>query len=575
MSTGVLASAEMRNLQWGNRICRARDMGKAMIQRLRSLLTAPIFADEESTRLGRLVHIIGLVLGLSGFLSLLCNAWAGQWLVVWALAFAEGCALLVLWFNNRGWQKAAFHLLNLGLLGTATFLIYTSDEGFRDVAILVYPSTLVVAALLLRRRAFVALTLTAILCVSGGVLAEVTGWRVTAFSSRTSILDLIDVVILLTITATLASLLSENLRQSLARARQSGAALRESEERLRQLASATFEGIGITEQGRIIEVNEQLAEMHGYRADELVGRPVTDCVAPTSRERVAERILQGHAEPYEHLALRKDGSTFPVEARGRVMAFRGRRVRVTAVRDITQRQQAEEQMRKSREQLRALLSRLQSSREEERTHIAREIHDHLGQLLTALKLDLRALERRIAGLGDQELRAALTGKLLSARAIADETIESVQKIASELRPGILDRLGLAAAMEVETQTFQGRTAIHCDWSAPQEPVAISQELATASFRIFQEILTNIARHSQATKVAVRLALTGDILVLEAADNGVGIQQKDLENPKSLGLLGMRERAAMLGGAVAFDRNPGGGTRVTVQLPLNRQPRHDA
>jgi signal transduction histidine kinase len=160
------------------------------------------------------------------------------------------------------------------------------------------------------------------------------------------------------------------------------------------------------------------------------------------------------------------------------------------------------------------------------------------------------------------------GKLVSARELADETIESVQKIASELRPGILDRLGLAAAMEVETQAFQARTTIHCDWSPPEEPVTISQELATASFRIFQEILTNIARHSQATRVTVRLARNGDILVIDAADNGVGIQQKDVQNPKSLGLLGMQERAAMLGGAVTFDRNQGGGTRVTVQLPLN-------
>jgi PAS domain S-box-containing protein len=532
-----------------------------MIQPLRSLLAAPIFADEESTRLGRLVYVIGLVLGLSGIISLVSNALASQWTVVGALAFAETCALLVLWFNYRGWQKAAFHLLNLGLLGTATFLIYTSDEGFRDVAILVYPSTLVVAALLLRRPAFIALTLTAILCVSGAMLAEITGWRVTAFGARTSIRDLIDVIILLTITATLASLLSENLRQSLARARQNQAALRESEERLRQLANATFEGIGITEQGRIIEVNEQLAEMHGYRPEELVGRPVTDCVAPQSREQVAERIGKGQTKPYEHLALRKDGSTFPVEARGRVMTFRGRQVRVTAVRDVTQRQRSEEQ-------LRALLSRLQSSREEERAHIAREIHDHLGQLLTALKLDLRAVERRISGVADPDLRTALADKLLSSRELADETIESVQKIAYELRPGSLDRLGLASAMEIETQAFQARTSIQCDWSPPQEPVALSQELATASFRIFQEILTNIARHSQATRVALRLARNGDILVIEATDNGVGIQQKDIENPKSLGLLGMQERAAMLGGAIAFDRNAGGGTRVTVQLPLD-------
>jgi len=169
---------------------------------------------------------------------------------------------------------------------------------------------------------------------------------------------------------------------------------------------------------------------------------------------------------------------------------------------------------------------------------------------------------------DVEVQTALTGKLLSARQLADETIESVQKIASELRPGLLDRLGLAAAMEAETQAFQARTAIRCDWSPPQEAVALSQELATTSFRIFQEILTNIARHAQATRVAVRLARSRDLLVIEATDNGIGIQPRDVQNPKSLGLLGMQERASMLGGVVTFDRNPGGGTRVTVRLPLN-------
>jgi PAS domain S-box-containing protein len=539
-----------------------------MIQRLRSVLAAPIFADEESTRLVRLVHIIGLVLGLSGLIPLIREAWAGHRSVALVLAGTESCVLLVLWLNHRGWQKVAFPLLILDLIGTATYFLCTSGEGFRNVALLVYPSTLVVAALLLRRRAFILLTVTCILCVGGVVLAEVYGWRVTLFSARTSIGDLVNVVVLLAMTAALAGLLSEHLRDSLTRARRNEAALRESEERLQQLANATFEGIGIAEQGRIIEVNEQLADMHGYRPEELVGRPVTDCVAPQSCEDVAERIREGRTEPYEHLALRKDGTTFPVEARGRVMTFRGRQVRVTAVRDITQRHRSEEQLRESREQLRALLARLQSSREEERTHIAREIHDHLGQLLTALKLDLRGLERRIAGVADVEVQTALTGKLLSARQLADETIESVQKIASELRPGLLDRLGLAAAMEAETQAFQARTAIRCDWSPPQEAVALSQELATTSFRIFQEILTNIARHAQATRVAVRLARSRDLLVIEATDNGIGIQPRDVQNPKSLGLLGMQERASMLGGVVTFDRNPGGGTRVTVRLPLN-------
>jgi PAS domain S-box-containing protein len=670
-----------------------------MTKTIQSLLVAPVFADEEKTRVGRFVHIISLGLMLGGVIPILHNAWAGQWPSVAALAVAEGCVLAVLWLNRTGRQGSAIHLLVLGLLATATGLLCISQEGFRDVAILVYPSTLMVAALLLNRRSFISTTVTAIACVSGVVLAEISGWLVTPFSAHATWRNLADVVILLSLTAVVSGLLSKSLRESLARARRDEAALRESEQRLQQLAGATFEGIGITEQGLIIEGNDQLARMLGWDVTELVGRPVQDFVAPQSRESVLEHIGAGGSEPYEHTALRRDGSTFPVEARGRVMTYRGRQVRVTAIRDITERKQAEAALRKneamlssilnsvpqsifwkdragvylgcnevfaravglgapalvagrtdfdfpwtgaeaeayraddrevmeakrpkthiieplqqadgkrlwvdtskvpllgadgqvygvlgvfediterkqaekrlqqSRERLRALSSRLQSLREEERTRIAREIHDHLGQMLTALKLDLRSLERRISGMAETDLRTALAGKVTSATALADETIQSVQKIASELRPGILDRLGLAAAIEAEAQAFQDRTGVHCEWVLPQDPVAIPASQATAAFRIFQEVLTNVARHAQATRVAVRLVCEADNLLLEVSDNGIGIQKGDLENPKSLGLLGMQERAAMLGGQTTFGQPGGTGTTVTVRLPLREK-----
>lgn len=236
-------------------------------------------------------------------------------------------------------------------------------------------------------------------------------------------------------------------------------------------------------------------------------------------------------------------------------------------RELADRARAEQHLERSREQLRALSSRLQSLREEERTRIAREIHDHLGQLLTALKMDLRTLDRRISSLGETELRAALQSKIAEATELIDETITSIQRIASELRPGILDRLGLAPAIEVEAQAFESRTGIHCQWSLPADLVAIPPDHATAVFRIFQEVLTNVARHAQATQVTVRLCSEGDSLLLQVMDDGVGIQERDMQDPKSLGLLGMQERAAILGGKITFSGRAGTGTTVTVRLPL--------
>jgi PAS domain S-box-containing protein len=209
-----------------------------------------------------------------------------------------------------------------------------------------------------------------------------------------------------------------------------------------------------------------------------------------------------------------------------------------------------------------------ASQEAERTRIAREIHDHLGQLLTALKLDLRSLERRASVLSDIDMRTAFTSKINSAKELADETITSVQKIASELRPGILDRLGLAAAIEVEAQAFEARTGVSCRCTVPQEAGEIPQDRATAAFRIFHEIITNVARHAHATEVNIQLGVNAEALELTVADNGVGVPANRFKNPKSLGLLGMRERAEILGGQIEFRKPDGGsGTVVAVRLPL--------
>ena len=227
-----------------------------------------------------------------------------------------------------------------------------------------------------------------------------------------------------------------------------------------------------------------------------------------------------------------------------------------------ERDRAEREIRNSREQLRNLSAHLQSVREEERTRMAREIHDELGQGLTALKMDVSWLNRRLL-----EEDATFKNKLTSMEEVIDRTIETVQKLSGELRPGMLDDLGLAAAIEWQAEEFQNRTGIKCEVYLSPEETLLNRDQSTTMFRIFQETLTNVIRHARATKVEVRLEEQNGSIVLEVADNGRGITQSEISDPKSFGLIGMRERVYFLDGEVTIVGSPGKGTRIKVTLPL--------
>jgi signal transduction histidine kinase len=231
-----------------------------------------------------------------------------------------------------------------------------------------------------------------------------------------------------------------------------------------------------------------------------------------------------------------------------------------------ERHRAEAQLRQSHEQLRALSMHLQDVREEERIRIAREVHDELGQALTGLKLQLTWLLGRLPP----------TPKLLheKTRLIAeriDETIQTVRRIATELRPGVLDSAGLSAALEWQAREFESQTGIRCRVDSSLDESSMNQALNTAFFRIFQETLTNVIRHTQASTVDVRLFEAAGQVVLEVQDNGRGITDHQVHNTKSIGLLGMRERAALVGGEVHFHGVPGKGTTVTVRIPSPAEP----
>jgi signal transduction histidine kinase len=210
--------------------------------------------------------------------------------------------------------------------------------------------------------------------------------------------------------------------------------------------------------------------------------------------------------------------------------------------------------------LRNLAAHLLSVREEERARISREVHDELGQSLTAVKMDLAWLAGRLPRRNSQMLK-----RIRSTRQLADSIIQSIRRISTELRPAVLD-LGLAAAVEWQVQDFQARSGIQCTVRLLTREV-VASNASTAMFRIFQETLTNVARHAKATRVEVVLQKQRDRLVLLIRDNGRGFDQEDPSLSKSLGLLGMRERAAILGGQVNISSAPGKGTTVTAWIPL--------
>lgn len=224
---------------------------------------------------------------------------------------------------------------------------------------------------------------------------------------------------------------------------------------------------------------------------------------------------------------------------------------------------ANDELRSSREQLRALSAHIQSAREQERMRIAREIHDELGQMLTALKMDVAWMRKNL----DQS-HPALQNKLDAMAQLIDGSVQTTRRISADLRPSILDDLGLVAAIEWQLQEFQARSGVRCHFAPTLEAIDLSPECATAVFRIFQETLTNVARHARATRVEVTLESAAGDLLLQVSDNGRGITETELLDPESFGLIGMRERVHLLAGEIQIGGTPAKGTIVTVRIPLD-------
>lgn len=351
--------------------------------------------------------------------------------------------------------------------------------------------------------------------------------------------------------------------------------LGQSEERYRSIFENAVEGIfQTTLDGRYITVNPALARMYGYDSPDDMIATITNIasqlyVDPGRRDEFI-RLMQEHEKltGFEALVYRKDGSFIWIsenvravrDAAGVLVGYEG------TVEHITERKLAEVRLRATLEELRMLGGRLATVEEEERTRIARELHDELGVGLTCLKIDLSRLASSMGDSVSAEARANLGDKVRSMVEQVDGTIAAVQRLVTQLRPALLDNLGLVAAIEWQCHDFQKRTGIPSTCVTSADDIAMEPERATALFRICQEALTNTARHAQATAVTIKLESHNDSLQLVVADNGVGIPNRKVSDRRSLGLLGMKERAASFGGEVTIQGDPDKGTTVIACFP---------
>ncbi|TFW29441.1 PAS domain-containing sensor histidine kinase [Duganella callida] len=363
------------------------------------------------------------------------------------------------------------------------------------------------------------------------------------------------------LTARLAWRLGWHCARSAAASKRSGGIIRHASDAI----------ISTNERQIILQANPAAAAMFGTTVQAMQGAPLQQYIPREQRQNnhntfhyfgdtgIRLRMKGRRTSDYAVTGLKAGGQHFPLEGSISTLDEDGRRIYTIILRDITERKQVQEQLEQSYSQLRELSAALQTIREEERKHIARELHDDLGQLLATLRGDLALLQRHAAkDPAARKLQAGMDDLLMSA-------ITSLRRIASNLRPRALDEGGLYFALQSLRHEFTARNNIACTLDANEEELILDDAYSTAIFRIVQEALTNIARHAEARKVALSLRRKDHVLHVRIHDDGRGIAEKDMDKASSFGLIGMRERVWGLHGDIAIVSD--GGTRIVIRLPL--------
>ena len=319
-----------------------------------------------------------------------------------------------------------------------------------------------------------------------------------------------------------------------------------------------------------VRVNETFVALSGTTKEEAIGSKCYEVFRGPlchTKDCPLVCILENNRRvEHDVEKTRKDGNKIPCIVSA--TPFRGPEGHIIGIvedfKNISERKKSEQALIQSHERLRELTSHLQVVREDERALIAREIHDELGQALTALKMDVHWLRKRLSG-----EKQGLIDKADAMSGLIDSTVYSVRRICAELRPRLLDDFGLSAAIEWEAEEFAKRTDIECEIHSDPEDMTLSHEISTAIFRIFQEALTNIARHANATRVEILLKRNHGRVRMIVRDDGKGINEQEIQNPKSFGIRGIRERVNYLGGKL-YILGSGNGTAVDVVIPLDSE-----
>ena len=344
-------------------------------------------------------------------------------------------------------------------------------------------------------------------------------------------------------------------------------ALHESEDRFRAYVEQAADALFVHDfSGQFVYVNPQACASLGYTREELLQMNVVDVETDFDLARAQEawsQIVPGRTTTLKGTQRRKDGSRFPVEVRFGCFDSKGERHYLGLVRDETERRKAEKQIESYNESLRQLAVQLETAREEERKHVAREIHDVLGQELTAIRMDLSmaASAGTIA-----EIKEQVQGTI----SVADRAIASVRRLARELRPDVLDRLGFIDSMRWLASEFTSHSKVPCEVRVEGDETDFQEPLASSLYRVVQESLTNAARHASAHHVEIVIRTTGKVLDLEVLDDGKGLAAEERKEPAGVGLLGMHERVMALGGTCVVENRPEGGTRVSVRMDLPKR-----
>ena len=339
----------------------------------------------------------------------------------------------------------------------------------------------------------------------------------------------------------------------------------------RGIVEQSLAGVYVVLDERFMYANDRFAAMFGYERSEFIGRRMVDCVTPESAHEVMEnyrRRMTGKVSSIHYFTkgVRKDGGIVHLELHASRVDCRGRPALAGVALDVTERVRRQEELRRSREQLRELTRRINTAREVERACLAREVHDVLGGMLSSAKFDLARIVRRTQTTELEELNR-IASDLVN---LMQETIDTARSISNEMRPISLDLLGLHSALKQVMERFGERHRIAVDVSSNSEGTRVPAAIAMQVYRIVQEGLTNVARHAKAGRVRLELGETEEVFTLRLTDNGCGIDSTP-RRTGSIGLFSMSERAREIGAALEVRAAQGGGTELLLRLPLSTDP----